>query len=246
MKRAIIIGNSGGTKNFLEGVEQDIQNTVSFLKSKNGGAWEEDEILIYKDKASLSQLQTTFQLLKSFGCEYFFILFTGHGNCDQYGNTYFELKPDGEDLPVSQLEQWVKNTPTLLIADSCHSVYHRPQILIESQRRMFSGGRLLSRKDYQEVYNNHLRLLNKNTFIFASSCSFGQSAEDTSNGGLYLHTMFQFLQYLIENEETPQSIGIGYIQDQVRARVFRITNGKQTPEITGIKRGELQPPVILI
>ena len=51
-RRAILIFNDGGPSNYLPGVKVDKANYLKFLKSPEGGAWEDSEIKVYDNDCS--------------------------------------------------------------------------------------------------------------------------------------------------------------------------------------------------
>jgi hypothetical protein len=53
-RKAVIICSPGGTRklDFLKGVYPDANNYYSFLRSKSGGQWKKDEILVLLDPDS--------------------------------------------------------------------------------------------------------------------------------------------------------------------------------------------------
>jgi hypothetical protein len=88
MKRyALIIGYAGepGAKDFLEGVDSDIEGWKTLLSSPNGGAWRADEIKIMRAPTSAA---VSAELTMSKGkVDYALMVFTGHG-------AYSSLKSD--------------------------------------------------------------------------------------------------------------------------------------------------------
>lgn len=246
-RHTIIIGNSGDKKDFLEGVEQDIHNFQNHLKSRYGGAWEEREITTFLNNATKERLSDAILGYKNLGNDFFLIIFTGHGYCDAKGETFFELKPNGECISVSDVKKMVGDVPTLLIGDSCHSVYVEKERITESRLKMFGqGGKLLTSQDYRNLFNNQLELLRKGTFIFASSSSFGQPSADTSKGGLYIYALMTVIKREIEMSEPEGVICIGYIHNEAKKLVVEFSEGKQIPEIFGIERNTPQPPLVVI
>lgn len=51
-RKAILIFNDGGPENYLPGVSIDKSNYLNFLKSPEGGAWDDSEICV-KDNSGL-------------------------------------------------------------------------------------------------------------------------------------------------------------------------------------------------
>lgn len=243
---AIIIANDGGKQNYLTGVQFDIDNYRHLLRMNEGGAWENEEILVYRNE-SKADIFTAISGAARFGYEYLLLIFTGHGYCDIKGTTFFELNPRGEECTLQEIKPLVGSVPTLFISDSCSAIPRGRELILEGRTSMFSqGGRFISRNEYKKAYNGALSILQKGTFVHASSCSFGQKAADTDFGGIYSLTLFLTADALIKNSTESEIISIGWIHNEVRKIVNEISEGKQTPTISGIYRGTTQPPLLVM
>lgn len=77
-RRALLIANPGevGAENYCEGVNKDMANYKTFLKSPLGGLWYENEIEILH-KPSKTTVRQAIQKLKSY--DYSKLVFSGHG-----------------------------------------------------------------------------------------------------------------------------------------------------------------------
>lgn len=123
MKRClIIIGNQGTPSkgNYLPGVSRDVNNYLSFFKSDNGGAWEDDEIIPKVYDWTSWGLYVNILQRRLNGLDYAIIVFTGHGYALKNGETYFELS-EGHDVSLSTIKSWFPTQKVLMIADSCQS-----------------------------------------------------------------------------------------------------------------------------
>lgn len=191
MKRClIIIGNQGTPNkgNFLPGVSRDVNNYLSFFKSDNGGAWENDEIVQEVYDWTSAGLNSTIYRRRMEGLDYAVIVFAGHGYALRNGETYFEFS-DGDDVSLSTIKSWFPAQKVLMIADSCQcfiNLYREGGILREAlAQRQFS-----QRRDYlRNLYNSHIGSVPTGAFTFASAVSSGESANDTSKGGLYSYNL---------------------------------------------------------
>lgn len=244
-RRVIIIGYDGGKANYLEGVKYDVANYTAFLKSNQGGVWGDDEITVFNgSNKRVIRLFISEEVRK--GCQYFLIVFTGHGYCDRSGETFFEVCAQ-DAISLSEIRAWVKETPCLMIADSCHAVPAGLEPLTESRIRLFSsGGRFYFRAQFREEYNRALSVLPKGSFVFASACSFGETADDTENGGLYSRAIITAAEQEISASTASEIVSIGWIHHIAKEIVIRESDGRQHPEISGIVRGYPQPPFVVI
>ena len=235
MKRClIIIGNQGTPSkgNYLPGVSRDVNNYLSFFKSDNGGAWEDDEIIpkVY-DWTSWGLYLNILQRRLN-GLDYAIIVFTGHGYALKNGETYFELS-EGHDVSLSTIKSWFPTQKVLMIADSCQSfvnLYREGGILGEALiQKSFS-----SRRDYlRNLYNNHIESVPQKAFIFASAVSPGEGANDSSKGGLYSYNMLSMANSIINNTVLSKSVwSIDIIHNMAKTNVEKGRDGQQHPKLT--------------
>lgn len=237
MKRClIIIGNQGipSKGNFLPGVSRDVNNYLSFFKSDNGGAWENNEIIPKVYDWTPLALRTAIDRRKVERLDYAVIVFAGHGYALKNGDTYFELS-DGNDVSLSTIKSWFPNQKVLMIADSCQSfvnLYREGGILSEAlAQRPFSQHR-----DYlRNLYNSRIESVPTGAFTFASAVSPGESANDTSKGGLYSYNLLNIANDCVNNTHIGESvIPIDAIHTVAKANVMKESNNNQHPKLTMI------------
>lgn len=235
MKRClIIIGNQGTPSkgNFLPGVSRDVNNYLSFFKSNNGGAWENNEIIPKVYDWTSAGLYSTIYGRRMEGLDYAVIVFAGHGYALRNGETYFELS-DGNDVSLSTIKSWFPTQKVLMIADSCQSfvnLYREGGILNEAfAQRQFSQHRNYLRN----LYNSRIESVPTNAFTFASAVSPGEGANDTSKGGLYSYNLLNIANDCVNNTNIGGSvIPIDAIHAVAKANVMKKSNNNQHPQLT--------------
>lgn len=235
MKRClIIIGNQGipSKGNFLPGVSRDVNNYLFFFKSDNGGAWENDEIISKVYDWTSAGLYSTIYGKRMEGLDYAVIVFAGHGYALRNGETYFELS-DGDDVSLSTIKSWFPAQKVLMIADSCQyfvNLHREGGILSEAlAQRQFSQ----HRNHLRNLYNSHIGSVPTGAFTFASAVSPGESANDTSNGGLYSYNLLNVANDRINNTNIGRSvIPINVIHNAAKANVLKKSNNNQHPKLT--------------
>lgn len=247
MRHLFIISNDGGPWNFASGVNCDAENYLSFFRSNSGGAWEDNEITVFRNNCTAAILESNILQCRMAASHYFLIVFVGHGYCQPDREVMFELNPGGDDISLTRIRDMVYYQKCLMIADSCEVVPKSQLPLIESRQRMFSqGGVLRSREEYRELYNQAIIDMPLHTFVFASACSFGEAARDIDHeGGLYSLNLLRSARTIDKDTSVTGVTGIGYPHEMARQVVVEETQGEQTPRITGILRGIQQPPFLV-
>jgi hypothetical protein len=93
---ALLISNTNG----LEGTKADVAKFSRFLRSLQGGAWEDSEIFPLPDPSRIG-LFACLRKVRQVNVDYAIVMFSGHGG---YRNeTVLEINPDEETVTVSDL-----------------------------------------------------------------------------------------------------------------------------------------------
>lgn len=245
-RRLLLIANDGGTQNYLPGVSHDITNYLSFFCSDEGGAWSSDEIRVLKNSDDIPLNSTRlhqFFLLEN-DVDYFLIVFTGHGY-SVGADTYLELSP-GNDCKVEDIRVWSYKTRCLLISDCCRMPLYGqggrlpsvPNIIKESDQSDH-------RKSCLEIYNRCIMEVPMGTFTIGYAASLGESAGDTSKGGIYSATLFDEARKLISLAKThPSTKDIVYSYSLVHTMAVDNMPKSQQPCIE-TQRGPQFPFVVI-
>lgn len=113
IRRAILIGSQTPNGTYLPGVESDPRDLKTFLKSPNGGAWQDDEIIVLKNptcRRVLSIIQSTI-------ADYLFVYFSGHG----YAKTKTHRMIALSDGNIQDLQLLNSSPRQLVIVDACRT-----------------------------------------------------------------------------------------------------------------------------
>ena len=246
-RRALIIQNPGKPPRepYAGGVLVDAKNVKAFLKSNEGGAWEEDEIEVLDIDTNTQQIKDYFAV-QAGTQDYQFILFAGHGYYSENHGPMYCLW-NGEEFNHAWLEELVRDVPTLLIADSCQDVLKLNEGGTIASTRLFSSitdsnRRLL----YRAAYDEKLAQLPKGMFVTAASTTIGETANDNSiKGGLYTRSLLEACKDVLTDLNADKGVyGIGYINFLASQKVEKASDNKQHPELYGYTRSH-QPPFLV-
>ena len=250
MKRCLIlIGNEGerNSNSFLPGVSQDINRYNVFFRSDFGGAWEDSEIESRNFGWTAAGLRHTLCSRRLDGLDYALLVFAGHGYAERNGEVYFELSP-GHEISLSNIKSLLSNQKMLMIADSCQvyldEEFSKP--LTESIRVFSEGGRIHdSRNSMKDRYNLYIDRMHSREKAFASAVSLGESAQDTSIGGLYSRNLLDLAEQAIESVPESGIIPMNTIHSDVREIVSGFTHNRQNPNLT-LDMGDDYPPFVVL
>ncbi|WGE67050.1 caspase family protein [Actinobacillus equuli subsp. haemolyticus] len=227
-KKAIIIGNMDPNL----GVQKDIDDTISFLKSKAGGAWNDNEIVVLKDSPSIL-LKYQLQQYKSEKLDYVFLLFGGHGDMTSNITNIYPSHKSNEALSEEIFNNLAPRQ--LSVLDCCRV----PRKLISNNIVELSESAStedfsveLSIEKIRELYHNQI-LQAPEQHLKLYACDTGEAAID-NNGGLYT-------QELISNAITASKVGNRVnsailIHNKTKVNVQEKSANKQNPKTFGLPR----------
>ena len=240
-RRAILIFNDGGPSNYLPGVKVDKANYLNFLKSAEGGAWEDSEIKVYDNDCNKDLLLAYINLFRfSEQTGYWLIVFSGHGYVNSQNETMLELSP-GNECSIEVIKKATVNSRRLIIADSCRLVI---RIITESFKR---GLKLFSNTSSSDAYRARCRALYVNqlekvyidSFNAAYAAEYNQCANDDDiTGGYYSGELLKAASTLIVNRKSSYRaddyvVSFGVIHRIAKESVKTKSNGKQVPTTQG-------------
>ena len=226
-RRAIILSYDGGEDNLLPGLQYDVENYVRYLSMPEAGGWTGTEIRCY-DTVSREVLEDRFAYWRKIEVKYFLIIFTGHGYCNQKGRRYLQLNGE-EDLAISEIRDLTGNQRTLLIADSCGTVWppvkKRTMDSINEQRT-FSATDTNYAKLCRNKYDEKIMGTEEGLFVRCYASTFDQGSVYEPNG---IHSVYTH--FLLET-----TFGtIPQIHAVAAEKVATYTEGDQTPTIRMLK-----------
>lgn len=240
-RRAILIFNDGGPSNYLSGVKVDKTNYLKFLKSAEGGDWEDSEIMVYDNDCNKDLLLAyinAFRLAEK--TEYWLIIFSGHGYTNDQDETILELSP-GRECSVNEIKKATNCSRRLLIADSCRLVIRTITDSLKRERKLFSNVSVgyTYRARCRELYMNQLEKVYKDSFNAAYAAEYNQCANDDDvTGGYYSFELLNAASTMIEGRKAAYHVddfvvSFGKIHKIAREAVIVKSNGTQVPSTEG-------------
>jgi len=171
-KRILLFGNNDG----LPGVQKDFVNYESFFTSEVGGHWYNNEIFS-KMNPKKSDLITELKSLKNNYLDFLIIIFSGHGG--QKRETVLEINDGGEQIYESELNDIA--TRQINIFDCCRA-YPLLEFSEQYDRVIRKSASISS--NIRELYEKRImQAIPQQLSLYA--CSIGETAQDTSDGGIY-------------------------------------------------------------
>lgn len=171
-KKILLIGNNSG----LPGVSTDMANYAKFFMSDIGGNWYDGEIETIMNPKK-EDLLKRIDLIKAENLDYIFVAFSGHGG--QELHTVIELNSKGESIYEYQLKNIAKRQITVL--DCCRS--YSTELMDKSLRTSLFSERTASYNVREKYEKRLLQAINQQITLYA--CAKGETATDTSDGGVY-------------------------------------------------------------
>ena len=220
-RKALLIGNTHG----LPGVKIDLYAVSAFLKSLEGGAWFDSEIqtLLNADKRLL---MSEINAIKQEKHDYVIVHYSGHGG--QELQTILEINSKGECIYESDLFNMASRQ--VCIFDCCRA-YPQPAVASLSLNKAFAFESLDDSVSYvRRSYENRI-MKSIPQQILMYGCAKGQSALDTSEGGIYTSSLLK-MALKCDSTEPFKTVGTahqeasGVVENLARAR-----GTLQTPEI---------------
>ncbi|MBK7103661.1 MAG: caspase family protein [Ignavibacteriae bacterium] len=171
-KKILLIGNNNG----LPGVQKDFLNYQSFFMSEIGGNWYENEI-ISKMNPKKSDLQDEIKNLKNSYLDFIIVIFSGHAG--QERETILEINEKNETIYESELKNI--STRQITIYDCCRA-YSLTEFSESYDRVLYKSAHISS--EIRQLYEKRImEAIQQQISLYA--CSVGETANDTSEGGVY-------------------------------------------------------------
>lgn len=229
-----------GSSGYLKGVTPDIVNMKAHLKSLSGGAWEENEIIVFHNptKADLKLAMTKEQY------DFVIVQYSGHG---------FEYTSKGTQLHINSVEHigledihsWVLPPRGYYFIDCCRGV---EQLLkkAESFVAMDSISESVDlRPRYRKKYEDLVQACERGVSIIYS-CSIEESADedDKGRGGIFSLSYFNSAKSL-SDVKFDEHHGIKFVFDVANAVMNKLYPlNSQHPTMKPERRNKYFPFVI--
>jgi hypothetical protein len=229
-RKALIIGSPDGDgEKHLPGVEKDLVEYKSFLKSPLGGAWRENEIVILNDpgKAEVSSALTA---LKK--ADYSLVVFSGHGYVDgETKSTIVELK--NGSLNSNTLR--IGAPKHVLILDSCRVVIELAKLLAFDEALVKKMAPSLDPEQCRLYYDKRIEEC-ASALVVLFACSEGETAADTSRGGRYSYSLISTAKNWLTSSSTNTAseyaiLSIVGAHNKAYESVQQLSGNRQTPDI---------------
>jgi len=242
-RKLVLIISDGGGNAPLRGVHIDKNNYLNFFKAPEGGAWKDEEIKVFDnndfDKEWIHSISLLGRL-EHHPIDYFLIVYCGHGFTDQYGNIRLQVRTDC-DLKLYDLLAAVGPTRCLVIADSCRAVYRLDEGGRIGDMRLFSTSDEARRSAYTNMcrtaYNECLAATPATMQMVLFSNSFGETADENKNGGLYSFAMLKAakaeisrIHTLQEHDANSYMVDVDTIHEAAKQEVEQQTHQRQHPD----------------
>lgn len=259
-RKLYLIISDGGGNTPLRGVHIDKDNFLNFYKSPEGGAWKDDEILVFENNdfdLNILEINDLNARVDKKPIDFYLIVYCGHGFTDQHKQIYFEVRPDNY-LKLNDLLGAVAESRCLVIADSCRAIYHLQEGGRIADLRMFSTSEVARNSVYadlcRKMYNDLIEATPSTMQVVYFSNSYGETADENSrDGGVYSHELLAAAKRKKEEFETLQHTNnnsnyatIDEIHAEAAGVVVNKTHGRQHPEIHLDCRSKTRLPFVVV
>jgi hypothetical protein len=239
-RRAFLIGSPfiEETSNYLPGVAPDIVNMKNYLQSLSGGAWDDDEITMFKNP-------TKKELKNGMQGSYDFVIiqYSGHGFEYHASGTYLDINPH-ENISLEELHGFVQSSRRYYFLDSCRGIVREP--ITESQKAfsMDSMNAYDYRIAYRKKYENIIERCESGTSI-VYSCSLNESTgeDPQGRGGIFTLSYFKSAKVKVDWDKY-ESIKDVYEAAKTRKLIDYPLSTEQHPTMSPERRIHYFPFVI--
>lgn len=230
-RKALIIGNSGNPGEYLEGVQQDVNNYKQFLLSNIGGEWYDDEILVSLDETK-TQIEDKISALGKGKYDFVFILFSGHGSYSTLKECR-KLYIFNDPIYENQLLHLAPRQITII--DTCANLEHEQ--ITESmeafvERLTFKAMLIDHRKRYEDAI---LACPIQQVVLYSSNINEA-SGDDSELGGYFAYNLLKIAR---ANEKNVLNCREAYLHTKSIVQVQ--TSNKQNPQCKCIKSPDILP-----
>lgn len=253
-KLILIISDGGNGANRLPGVRVDEENYLNFFKSPEGGAWMEDEMIVYDHDNFAIPVLHDIDLTPRMNhtpIEYYLIVFCGHGFTDEQGRINLCVRPNHYVL-LDELKATVEHARYLIIVDCCRTVERLNEARIADEMQVFAANEEARHGAYAErcrnLYNERLGLTPENAHMVLLSSSLGEPAgENPQYGGCYSYILLQSAKEKIGTPEERQDVyPIDRIHQLAEQEVISLSRDAQHPVILDSFESENRFPFVVV
>ena len=258
-KLYLIISDGGGNAP-LRGVHIDKENFLNFFKSPEGGAWKDDEILVFENNdfdLDIIKINDLTARINKKPIDFYLIVYCGHGFTDQNKQINFDVRPD-KYLKLNDLLGAVAKSRCLVIADSCRAIYHLQEGGRIADTRLFSTSEDARNSAYADLCRNKYNELIEATPSTMQVVYFSNSDNETANenprvGGFYSHELLAAAKRQIDEIKTLQQhdnqsyyVSIDDVHSEAAKIVAIKTHNRQHPEVHQDCRSKARFPFVVV
>ncbi len=253
-RRALVIGNPGeeGDEHYCGGVLKDMQAYQAFLKSPQGGLWQDGEVKPMTRPTTRS-LQGELDLLEYY--DYALVVFSGHGDyVRSEGTTCLDLGA-GQEIDSRKLIGVAPKQTTIF--DCCRK--YRVEVvlrgMLEGIERMAKALTTINPADCRRLYDERIAVCAEEPIVMWA-CSVNEySNDDSEHGGVYSYALlggardwFEGRRQTVDTRSNYDILSVVQAHEEARARVVRRTAGKkhpQNPQIEKPRSGQYVPLAVI-
>lgn len=259
-RKLYLIISDGGGNTPLRGVHIDKDNFLNFFKSPEGGAWKDDEILVFENNdfdLNILEINDLNARVDKKPIDFYLIVYCGHGFTDQHKQIYFEVRPDNY-LKLNDLLGAVAKSRCLVIADSCRAIYRLQEGGRIADVRLFSTSEDARNSVYADLcrnmYNDLIEATPSTMLVVYFSNSYGETADENPRvGGFYSHELLaaakrQIIEFRALQQHNCNSYyaTIDEIHAEAAGIVVNKTHGRQHPDIYLNSRSRARLPFVVV
>ncbi|UJR55066.1 caspase family protein [Dickeya zeae] len=228
-KKAIIIAGDDGS---LAGIGNDISNISLFLQSIEGGGWNDNEIIIYKNESKNSLIKNINEIKGCYDFTMFFI--TGHGE-SRRRETFICINDKNECISENDIS--CISDRQINIFDCCR---YESYEINESVSKCVAGlenhsDERISLAMARRFYEDRI-MQSKPQQLVLYSCSINEYSLDTAHGGLYLSKLIEeSCNYKNNYERFTSAISCHQKASIVVSQESKKANNTQTPDYIAVK-----------
>lgn len=231
-RKALIIHSPGtkGTEGYLQGVEKDVINYTTFLRSPLGGAWSESEIELLPSP-SYALVRGKLEAMKDI--EYTFVVFTGHGYHSDKRKESMICLSENEDMYAVELRMGaIKRT---IIVDACRKI--SKEIQMESfSMKLAAKHENLDPVQCRMYFDKRISECEKG-FVVCNACSVDEYSYDSAKtGGYYSSALIEaaedwYTRSTIDLASKYAIASVPQLHEVAVDSVVRRSAGNQNPDI---------------
>ena len=246
-RKALIVSNPGepGAENYCNGVNVDVRNYSSFLKTPLGGGWYDSEISLLP-RPSCSDLEKSVSGLSSY--DYTLIVFCGHGFFSaQRETTILELKKGQE---FNSLDLRKKSYKRTILLDCCRQV-EKETLGEEALIAKFAEAReRLNLADCRRYFETQVDKCATGIIVGYACAKNEKAGDDPTTGGYYSHSLLKAAASwrdtnTIDLSKQWGNFSVVSTHNQAIPNVLRKSGGTQNPEMEKPRSGPYFPFAIM-